>query len=63
MQRHQLAIIGAGPAGLAAAVFAVNNGIDSVLVEGGPPGGQLVSLYPHKPVYNYPGNSGTGLSA
>lgn len=58
MQIHQLAIIGAGPAGLTAAVFAVNNAIDTVLLEGGPPGGQLVSLYPHKPVYNYPGNSG-----
>ncbi len=54
----ELAIIGAGPAGLTAGVFAVDKGIDTVILEGGRAGGQLATLYPHKPVYNYPGNSG-----
>ncbi len=52
---YDLTIIGAGPAGMTAAIFARNKGLDLQVVEGMIPGGQLSHLYPHKPVYNYPG--------
>ena len=50
-------IIGAGPAGLTAALFARNKNFNITIVEGLEAGGQLKSLYPLKPVYNYPGYS------
>ena len=50
-------IVGAGPAGLTAAIFALRKRFSLLLLEGGRAGGQLTSLYPHKPVYNYPGYS------
>jgi len=50
-------IIGAGPAGLTAALFASNKNFKITIVEGLEAGGQLKSLYPLKPVYNYPGYS------
>lgn len=37
---HKLAIIGGGPAGLAAAVYAASEGLDTIVVEGVAPGGQ-----------------------
>ncbi|MBD3225665.1 MAG: FAD-dependent oxidoreductase, partial [Caldithrix sp.] len=52
---YDLTIIGAGPAGMTAAIFAQNKGLSLHLIEGMLPGGQLTHLYPHKPVYNYPG--------
>ncbi|NOZ62537.1 MAG: NAD(P)/FAD-dependent oxidoreductase [Calditrichaeota bacterium] len=48
-------IIGAGPAGLTASIFAHDKNFNVALVEGLEAGGQLKNLYPHKPVYNYPG--------
>ncbi len=48
-------IIGAGPAGLTASIFAHDKNFKVALVEGLEAGGQLKNLYPHKPVYNYPG--------
>lgn len=39
-RRYDLAIVGAGPAGLAAAVYAASDGLDTVLVERDVPGGQ-----------------------
>lgn len=53
--QYEAVILGAGPAGLAAAVFAASKEIDVALVEGLKAGGQLKNLYPDKPVYNYPG--------
>ena len=50
-------VVGAGPAGLTAAIFARNKDLNLVVVEGREPGGQLRLLYPHKPVFNYPGSS------
>src|SRR5262249_39163352 len=37
---HDVAVIGAGPAGLAAAVYAASEGLDTIIVEGLAPGGQ-----------------------
>jgi thioredoxin reductase len=50
-------VVGAGPAGLTAAIFARNKGLRVVVIEGLAAGGQMRALYPYKPVYNYPGNS------
>ncbi len=50
-------VVGAGPAGLTAAIFAHNKGLRGIVVEGLAPGGQMRALYPYKPVYNYPGSS------
>jgi thioredoxin reductase (NADPH) len=40
---HDLIVVGAGPAGLAAAVYAASEGLDVVVVEGDAPGGQAGS--------------------
>jgi thioredoxin reductase (NADPH) len=40
---HDLIIVGAGPAGLAAAVYAASEGIDALLIESNAPGGQAGS--------------------
>ncbi len=37
---HDLVVVGAGPAGLAAAVYGASEGLDVVVVEAGAPGGQ-----------------------
>ena len=52
---YDLFIIGAGPAGLTASMFAKLKGLTVKLVDGLAAGGQLRNLYPHKPVFNYPG--------
>ncbi len=37
---HDVAVVGAGPAGLAAAVYAASEGLDTIVIEGTAPGGQ-----------------------
>lgn len=37
---HDVAIVGAGPGGLAAAVYAASEGLDTIVIEGMAPGGQ-----------------------
>ncbi len=54
---YDILVVGAGPAGLTAAIFAHNKGMRVIVVEGLEAGGQMRALYPYKPVYNYPGNS------
>lgn len=51
---YDLTIIGAGPAGLAASIYALERKLKTVVVETGRPGGQLLTLYPDKHVYDYP---------
>jgi thioredoxin reductase (NADPH) len=41
--RRDIVIVGAGPAGLAAAVYAASEGLDALVIEAGSPGGQAGS--------------------
>lgn len=55
-------IIGAGPAGMTAAVYASRAGLDTVMIEAGAPGGKLVKTYE---ISNWPGiksSSGVDLA-
>ncbi len=52
MREHELIIIGAGPAGLCAALYAGRSEMDAVLLEAGVPGGQLLLT---ELVDDYPG--------
>ncbi len=54
---YDCVIIGAGPAGMTAAIFAQAKNMRVMILEGSQAGGQLKTLYPYKPVYNYPGYS------
>ncbi len=51
-ERADVAIIGAGPAGLAAAVYGASEGLQSVVVESGALGGQAATSHQ---ILNYPG--------
>lgn len=52
---YDLAIVGAGPAGLTAALYALRGGLSVLLLEAAAPGGQIV---PSPAVDNYPGLPG-----
>lgn len=52
---YDLIIIGAGPAGLAAGIYAVERRLNTLILEGNKPGGQLTTIYPNKKIYDYPG--------
>lgn len=52
---YDLVIIGAGPAGLTAGVYARSKMMNTLIIDSGRVGGQLVSLYPEKGVQNFPG--------
>jgi len=54
MSSYDIAIIGGGPAGLAAAMYAGLRGLGTVVYEAEAFGGQLINLYPTKPVSNFP---------
>jgi len=48
-------IIGAGPGGLTAGIYARSKMMNTLILESGRVGGQLTSLYPEKGIRNYPG--------
>src|SRR5665811_1251993 len=54
MSTYDLAVVGGGPGGLAAAMYAAMRGMSVVAFEAESFGGQLVNLYPSKPVTNFP---------
>ena len=62
MEKRELVIIGAGPAGLSAAIYGKRAGLDTLVLEKGRPGGQILTT---SRVENYPGildGTGTGLA-
>lgn len=54
MDKRELVIIGGGPAGLSAGIYAARASIDTVLLERGVPGGLVISTHM---IENYPGFS------
>lgn len=52
---YDLIIIGAGPAGLTAGIYARSRKLETLILDAGKAGGQLVTLYPDKGIPNYPG--------
>ncbi len=52
---HDLIVIGAGPAGLTAGIYARSRKMKTLVLDAAAAGGQLVSLYPDKGIHNYPG--------
>lgn len=60
MEKRDLVIIGAGPAGLTAAMYGKRAGLDTLVLEKGRPGGQILIT---ERIENYPGiPEGTGAS-
>ena len=53
--RYDVIIIGAGPGGLTAGIYARSKMMSTLILEAGRVGGQLTSLYPEKGIRNYPG--------
>src|SRR2546428_11318000 len=51
---HDLIVIGGGPAGLTAGVYARTRNLSTLVLEAEQVGGQLSWLYPTKSVYDYP---------
>ena len=63
-QLHDVVVVGAGPAGLAAAVYAASEGLDVVVVEVNAPGGQAGSSSKIENYLGFPtGVSGHALAA
>ncbi|MFL5593990.1 MAG: FAD-dependent oxidoreductase [Gemmatimonadaceae bacterium] len=63
-QMHDVVIVGAGPSGLAAAVYAASEGLDVLVLESGAPGGQAGSSSRIENYLGFPtGISGQELTA
>jgi ferredoxin/flavodoxin---NADP+ reductase len=55
---HDLIIIGAGPAGLTAGIYARTRKLTTLIIDATAAGGQLAALYPEKSIENWPGYFG-----
>ena len=51
-RQYDLVVIGAGPAGLSAALYGSRAGLSTLILESGAPGGKLIKTYK---ISNYPG--------
>ena len=51
---YDLVIVGAGPAGLTAGVYAMQRKLNTLIIDAGEAGGQLINIYPEKTIANYP---------
>jgi thioredoxin reductase len=54
MSTYDVAVVGGGPAGLSTAMYAGLRGLSTIVLEAESFGGQLVNMYPTKPVSNFP---------
>lgn len=54
MSTYDVAVVGGGPAGLSTAMYAGLRGLTTIVLEAEAFGGQLVNMYPTKPVSNFP---------
>lgn len=52
---YDVIIIGAGPGGLTAGIYARSKMMNTLILEAGRVGGQMTALYPEKGIHNYPG--------
>ena len=50
---YDVVIIGAGPAGLTAGIYARSKMMTTLILESGTVGGQLVALYPEKGIHRH----------
>jgi thioredoxin reductase (NADPH) len=55
MEIFDLIIVGAGPAGLSAGIYAQERKLKTKILEANTAGGQPITLYPEKYIYDYPG--------
>jgi thioredoxin reductase (NADPH) len=51
---YDIIVVGAGPAGLTAGIFARTRKMNTLIIDADKAGGQLLSLYPTKVLYDYP---------
>lgn len=51
---YDLIIVGAGPAGLTAGIYAAQKKLKTLILEAGEPGGQMGVVYPEKEIFNFP---------
>src|SRR5574344_912474 len=52
---YDVVIIGAGPSGLTAGIYARSKMMKTLILDAADVGGQLTALYPEKGIHNYPG--------